>query len=174
MKASTLSMLLGVSLAASAFAQGNGKGRIEVFRARLVGLQEVPSVSTQARGFFRARIDEDSGMVTYWLNYRDLEAPVLQAHLHLGERHTAGGVSVFLCTNLGNAEGVQSCPASPAEITGTIMAAEVVGPEGQGIAPGEFEELLDAIRSKAVYANVHTQKFPGGEIRGQLQRRRDY
>jgi hypothetical protein len=40
---------------------------------------------------------------------------------------------------------------------------------GQGIAPGEFEELLAAIRAGVAYANVHTSTFPGGELRGQLR-----
>lgn len=52
---------------------------------------------------------------------------------------------------------------------GTIEAADVIGPTEQGIAAGEFLELVDAIEHSAVYANVHTSKYPGGEIRGQLR-----
>jgi hypothetical protein len=39
-----------------------------------------------------------------------------------------------------------------------------------GIAPGEFDELIAAIRAGATYANVHTVGRPGGEIRGQIGR----
>jgi hypothetical protein len=46
----------------------------------------------------------------------------------------------------------------------------VIGPTGQGIAPGEYGELLRAIRSGVTYANVHSSKHPGGEIRAQLER----
>jgi hypothetical protein len=45
----------------------------------------------------------------------------------------------------------------------------VIGPTGQGIAPGEFAELVRAIRAGATYANVHTDKHPTGEIRGHIQ-----
>jgi hypothetical protein len=38
----------------------------------------------------------------------------------------------------------------------------------QGLEPGEFDELVDAIRAGVTYVNVHTTKFPGGEIRGQI------
>jgi hypothetical protein len=38
-----------------------------------------------------------------------------------------------------------------------------------GIAAGEFDEVLRAIRSGNTYANVHTNKHPGGEIRGQIR-----
>ena len=49
----------------------------------------------------------------------------------------------------------------------------MTGPAGQGIAPGEYEELLRAIRAGATYANVHSTKYPGGEIRAQLDRGHD-
>jgi hypothetical protein len=45
-----------------------------------------------------------------------------------------------------------------------------VGPAGQGIAAGEFDELVRAIKAGVTYANVHSEMFPGGEIRGQLGR----
>ena len=44
----------------------------------------------------------------------------------------------------------------------------MVGPAGQGLAPGEFDELVRAMRAGATYANVHTTLVPGGEIRGQI------
>jgi hypothetical protein len=82
-----------------------------------------------------------------------------------------GAIVVFLCSNLGNGPaGTQACPAGGGTITGTITAANVSNPtEVQGIAPGEFDELLKAIRGGVTYVNVHTTKFPGGEIRGQLK-----
>jgi hypothetical protein len=46
----------------------------------------------------------------------------------------------------------------------------VIGPAGQGVAAGEFAEVLQAIRAGAAYANVHTTNFPAGEIRGQVER----
>lgn len=47
----------------------------------------------------------------------------------------------------------------------------MIGPAAQGIDPGEFGELVRAIRAGTTYANVHTVKYPGGEIRAQLERR---
>lgn len=139
------------------------------FVARLHGLNEVPSVSTPASGSFEADIDDASAMVTWRLTYENLEAPVEQAHIHLGQARTNGGVSAFLCSSLDDAPAdVQSCPDGPAEVTGTIMAEQVVGPENQGISEGEFEELVSAIRARAAYVNVHSSMFPAGEVRGQL------
>lgn len=145
------------------------KKRQEVVRAQLTGYSEVPAQSVPGRASFRAVIDERAGMITYSLEYADVA--ITQSHLHLGQHHTNGGISVFLCTNLGNAPvgtTVQACPAAPAEITGVIMAADVTGPAGQGIVTGEFAELLAAIRNGSVYVNIHTPTVPAGEIRGQL------
>ena len=62
---------------------------------------------------------------------------------------------------------VPECPQS-GTVEATVGAAHVIGPAVQGIAPGEFEEIAAAIRAGRAYANVHTSKFPGGDIRAQI------
>ena len=139
------------------------------YRAVLLGIQEVPSVSTGAHGGFFMRLSPDGTTLHYHLAYSGLEGDVTQAHIHVGQRHVNGGIAAFLCSNLGNGPaGTQPCPAPPASISGTITAADVVGPAGQGVAAGEFDELVRAIRRGVAYANVHSTKFPGGEVRSQL------
>jgi hypothetical protein len=55
-------------------------------------------------------------------------------------------------------------------VTRTIDEDDVVGPSGQGIAAGEFDELVAALRAGRAYANVHSTLFGTGEIRGQIGR----
>jgi len=139
------------------------------FIARLRGLCEVPSISSDAVGEFTAEIDDASSLITWTLTYDGLETPVEQAHIHLSERHVNGGISVFLCTNLDNGPAdTQACPEGSASLTGAITPDHVIGPEDQGLAQGAFEELVRAIRAEATYVNVHTTAFPAGEIRGQI------
>ena len=133
------------------------------FKASLNGYLETPSVSTTARGSFSLRIHTAS--ITYRLTFRDLTTPTLFAHIHFARPDVAGGVAAFLC----GGGGKPACPAS-GTVTGTILPADVVGPAGQGIAAGEFAELVRAIRNGATYANVHSEMFPGGEIRGNIRR----
>ena len=146
------------------------------FKADLIGFREVPSISTTGQGHVDIRIDDDAQTITFELSYGDLEgvAPlvtngvVLFSHIHVGQHGVNGGVAVFFC----GGGGKPACPAQPATITGTITAADIVGPAGQGINPGEptaFEELVHAIRSGFAYANLHTTRWPGGEIRSQLR-----
>ncbi|HEY6566307.1 MAG TPA: CHRD domain-containing protein [Actinomycetota bacterium] len=128
----------------------------------LVGYQEVPANSTTGNGSFEAELGHKS--IDYRLAYGHLEGgTVLFAHIHLGRTATNGGVAVFLC----GGGGKPTCPQSGV-VEGTIVPADVVGPSGQGIEPGEFRELVRAIRRNATYINVHTEAFPGGEIRGNL------
>jgi CHRD domain len=141
---------------------------------RLSGYEEDPLVlSTTGSGTFRARINSSDQEISYELSYSALEGDVQQAHIHFGGRHQSGGISAFLCTNLGNGPaGTQLCPAAPATITGTITPADVIGPNTpptvQGIAAGQFDELVRAIRGGVTYVNVHSSLYPGGEIRAQL------
>ena len=51
-----------------------------------------------------------------------------------------------------------------------IEPKDVNGPAGQGIKPGEYAELLQAIRAGLTYANVHSKTYPAGEIRAQIER----
>jgi hypothetical protein len=103
-----ISTAVGLGLVASAGADNRGK-REEVVRARLVGYSEVPSQSVPGRGSFRAVIDEDAGTITYTMSYADVA--ITQSHLHLGQHHTNGGISVFLCRTSQRPAGTQPCPA---------------------------------------------------------------
>lgn len=142
----------------------------------LIGYEEVPSISTEGNGQFKARINNSGTEISYSLSYSDLEGAVQQAHIHLGQKGVNGGITVFLCSNLGNGPaGTQACPPAPATITGTITAADVSPPipatlaaRNQGLDTGEFDELLSAIRAGSTYVNVHSTKWPGGEIRSQI------
>jgi hypothetical protein len=164
--AAAVAMVAVLGVVAAAVATGGG----HKIREQLTGYAEQPlALSTPGTGKFEARFNRFTQEIKYRLSYSDLEAPVTQAHIHFGAENQVGGVSVFLCTNLGNSPvPAQACPAAPATITGTIRPADIIGPAGQGIAPGEFDELINAIEAGATYVNVHSTKYPVGEIRSQI------
>ena len=159
-----------VATGATAGADGRSDGATGTLRERLTGYEETPlALSTTGTAEFRARIGPGE-QITYSLRYSALEGPVTQAHIHFGAVAQTGGISVFFCSNLGNGPaGTQACPPAPATVTGTIRPADVIGPAGQGIDPGQFAELLAAMRAGATYVNVHSAKYPGGEVRAQLE-----
>ena len=160
-------------VSASSVVLAQGFKKISEF---LTGYEEVPSVSTTGTGEFNAKISNDGTRIDWTLSYADLEGAIQQSHIHFGQAGVNGGISVFLCTNLGNGPaGIQPCPAPPATISGTILAADVspnipatAAARTQGINTGEIDELVKAMRAGATYVNVHSTTWPGGEIRSQI------
>ena len=140
-------------------------------RETLTGYEEFPALSTPGAGEFRSSISRSRDEIRYTLSFSDLETAATQAHIHFENRTNNGPIVVFLCTNLGNGPaGTQACPAAGGTIQGTIRPADVgAGAAAQGLAAGEFDELVRAIRAGATYVNVHSTGRPGGEIRAQLE-----
>lgn len=162
---------LAIAVAAPllACAASTAVGDEDRYRLRLTGYEEVPALSTTGSARFRARVSRHEDEIDYVLSYADLVGNVTQAHVHFGQLSVNGGISFFLCTNLGNGPaGTQPCPPAPATVSGTIRAADVVGPGGQGIAAGELAEIIAAIRAGIAYVNVHSTTYPAGELRAQF------
>jgi hypothetical protein len=139
----------------------------------LIGFNETPSILSEGKGTLSPDLDRAAQTIKYTLSFSGLTAPVTRSHIHFGQARVAGGIIVFLCgttTNPGPA-GTPTCPSPGGTVSGTITAATVIGPSGQGIASGNFDGLEDALTSRGAYANVHSTMFPSGEIRGQIRRR---
>jgi hypothetical protein len=155
-----LALLVVVSVGSLQAAASGGKN----FSATLTGYEETPTLSVAGTGSFTARLSNDGTSISYSLSYSGLTGAAGQAHIHLGMPAIAGNVIAFLC----GGGGQDPCPGMEGTVTGSIEAADVIGPADQGIAPGEFDELVAAMFFGATYANVHTVAFPNGEIRGQI------
>jgi hypothetical protein len=171
-KRNVIVCLIGFALASAVLVAQNFVN----IRESLTGYEEVPAVSTAANGRFDARINRDDSEIEWQLSYADFGTTVQQAHIHFAQSGVNGGITVFLCTNLGNGPaGMQTCPAAPATISGTIVAADVSpnipatqAARTQGLNTGEIGELLAAMRAGLTYVNVHTTALPGGEVRSQI------
>jgi CHRD domain len=161
--------------------------RSNSIEVRLKSYQEVPPVSSPATGRFEATYDEASATISYELSYSGLEGDVRQAHIHFGQHGVNGAIMVWLCQSATNVDPTGLSPQCPGPNAGTvrglIQSANVIcpantctaaAPFGQGIANGEFEEFVKAIRAGVAYVNVHSSRFPGGELRGQLRGNRGH
>jgi CHRD domain len=153
-----------IGLPAEALGKDDGRN----FSARLIGLNEVPSINSQ--GTATLKLTLHSASIDFELKYQNLVANPTVAHIHFGQERTNGGVVVFFCGGGGQA----ACPAATSgTVSGTIVASNVVALPAQGIAAGDLGAVLRAIRVGASYANIHNATFPGGEIRGQIGRDND-
>jgi CHRD domain len=160
-------------------ASANWNGGLRRLKEVLTGHKEVPVISTSGHGLFTATISRDKTEIHYTLKYADLEGDITQSHIHFGPPNNTGGISVFLCSNLANPPaGTPACPipeeGEVGEVSGTWKAESVIGPTGQGIEVGALNELIAAIRGGLTYVNVHTTKWPAGEIRAQISAEDDH
>jgi CHRD domain len=174
-------------------------------RINLSGFQEVIAPSLPAGGSFNAgagaifstgsgrltlKIDKQNRLIAYELTYSFPDpTPLLgtqfvnQAHLHFGQKHTTGGINVWLCQSADNrapvavAAATPTCPSPSGTVSGTIAPEQILALTGQAFPAGQdgdgFAALLEALQNDAIYGNVHTDRFPSGEIRGQFGDRDD-
>lgn len=172
-------LLLGFLIPVFSVATAASDDVVNAFRARLRGLNEVPPVATEATGSFSATLSSDGSTLSYTVTYTNLNAQVLFSHIHFGFPREATGIMVFLCGPAAGAmggppAGTPNPPACPdttsGTVSGSVTAANVIGPNSQGIAPGvDFAKVVAALRGGAAYVNVHTMRSPSGEIRGQVR-----
>jgi hypothetical protein len=153
----------------------------EEFSAKFSGFQEIGplgagetgAILSPGKATLQVDLNKNANSLTYSLTYSGLIAPITQAHIHFGKNHVAGGIMVFLCTNLAPPAGVPlppACPANGGTVSGTLTAANVIAIPGQGVPAGNFDALVAALESDTAYANIHSTSFPAGEIRGQVRR----
>ena len=129
------------------------------------------AILTDGTGTIHLVLDTNAQTLTYTLTYSGLTSNVTQSHIHFGRDHDAGGIFVFLCTNLGNGPaGTPACPATGGTVTGTLTPASVVAVPAQHISAGDFNAVVSVLANKAAYANIHTVNFPAGEIRAEVRR----
>jgi len=115
-----------------------GSGAMKV---SLSGTEEVPPVTTPAKGSGSFRVTDD-GTVTGSVTTEGMQGTM--AHIHQAAKGQNGPVIVPL-TKSGDTYSV---------------------PEGKKLTPAQ----VDALKAGNLYVNVHSDKNKGGEIRAQLQR----
>jgi hypothetical protein len=170
-------IVIGTLMAATTLASSAMAAPSQEFRAVLSGFNEVGALNAQSgailsegKGTLELKLDRQAQTLMFTLKFSGLSAMVTQSHIHFGKVHMAGGVIVFFCSNLAGAPaGTQPCPASGGTVTGTITAANILGPSAQNVKAGDFDALADALESNTAYVNVHTTNFPAGEIRGEIR-----
>jgi hypothetical protein len=97
------------------------------------------ATKSHGKGTFTGTIT--GGKLKFTLKFSHLTGAATAAHIHMGAKGVSGPVLVPLCG---------PCKST---VTGTVAVNAAA---------------LKAIKKGKTYVNVHTGKYPGGEIRGQL------
>ncbi|HMO57435.1 MAG TPA: CHRD domain-containing protein [Roseiflexaceae bacterium] len=128
------------------------------FRAHASGDQEVPPATTLAQGQANFTLSKDGSALHFRVNVAQLK-DVRFAHIHLAPAGVNGPVVAFLQHE--RFDG----PVNGRYAEGVITAADLIGP----LAGQPLSALIAAMEAGNTYVNVHTDTYPGGEIRGQIK-----
>jgi hypothetical protein len=128
-------------------------------KAVLTGAEVVPPVETKATGEAAFTLSKDGKKIDYTLKVKDIENATA-AHIHAGKKGENGGPLAGLFA------GPKKEGSFSGELAkGTITDKELMGP----LAGKKVEDLVKIIKEGGAYVNVHTEKNPNGEIRGQIK-----
>lgn len=142
-----------------------------VFTATLTGAQEVPPTGSPGIGSALVTIDTVTNLMTVNVSFAGLLSPTTIAHIHCCAG--PGGTAIPATT-------VPSFPGFPVGVTtGTYLQTfdltlastynpAFIAASGGTVAAAEAAFITGLLNGQA-YFNIHTQLFPNGEIRGQLQ-----
>ena len=127
----------------------------EKFNAKLSGQEEIPPVQTTAYGMAWFKPMQDK--VWFKLNVTDMQG-VTQAHIHTGKQGENGPPVVTLYKS-----------DTPQPINGKLAYGNITANLLEGPMKGkQISDLATAMSNGSTYVNVHTEKYPNGEIRGQI------
>ena len=114
----------------------------KVITTKMTGKQESPKGDPDGSGTAKITLNSTKGRVCFDMTWSKIGSP-LAAHIHKGAKGKAGDVVIPLFGN------------PPAKHKGCVSAKK---------------SLVAAILKTpgAYYVNIHTAKYPGGALRGQL------
>jgi len=157
--------VLGLTVVSTSADQGSNASA----KAKLSGFSEVTPKLTNGTGTFSATIN--GGTLTYKLTFSGLSSEATMAHIHFAQRGVNGNIFLWLCDSVAKPgpTGTPHCPAAGGTVSRSVTAADIQPVPDQNVSAGDFAGAIRIIRSGDAYVNVHTTKFGGGEIRGQVK-----
>jgi hypothetical protein len=149
-----VALMITLLTASIGFSAGKGS-----FSAKLSGGEAVPAVTTPATGKAEFKLSKDGKGLTYKLIVTDIEN-VTSAHIHLGKVGKEGPPLASLFAG----------PKKEGRFSGVLAEGVLTEKSLMGSVSGKpLSELVKVIKSGSTYVNVHTDGYPGGELRGQIK-----
>jgi hypothetical protein len=158
---------------------GTDNGNQRTIETKLSGDEEAPVIRiTGAHGSANIRLAKDGQSVDFVLEVNDI-TNVTQAHIHMQAKGVAGPIVVWFFPSVTSTAALPGGggPHEGLLAMGTFTAANLRGP----LAGHPLSDFIAAVAAGNTYVNVHTDDgvapgntgpgdFPGGEIRGQLDK----
>lgn len=131
---------------------------VKIFKAHLSGSEVVPQVNTGATGDATFELSKDGKELHYKIVASDIEG-ITAAHIHKGRKGENGPPLALILIEKKGAK------ASETIAKGVIDDKALMG----SLAGKSVRDLMTEVQSGNTYVNVHTGKYPDGEIRGQIK-----
>jgi hypothetical protein len=170
----TLFVVAAASLANMGVRAADDGGTLRL-SARLSSFNEVPPKAVGSHGTFQAALSADGSTLSWTLTWTGLTGPPEFAHIHFAQAGVNSSVMTFFCGGpMGNPDIPQKpdcLQAASGSITGTTNGGDIIALSSSpdlGLNLHDFATFLRAIRAGDGYVNMHTARFGGGEIRGQI------
>jgi hypothetical protein len=129
------------------------------FKAELSGSNVIPPVKTMTKGEATFMPGKDGKNLTYKLTVKDVEN-VTAAHIHDGTPGKNGPPVAMLFAG----------PKKTGKFSGVLSEGTITGRKLMTSLKGKsIDSLIKMIKDGKAYVNVHTEKYPEGEIRGQIK-----
>jgi hypothetical protein len=135
-----------VTLTLAGCGQMRPSQKTQIFEANLSASQQVPPAASPGTGAAEVQFNENTNRLTWKVTYSGLTGPATAAHIH-GPAPVGQNAGVLI------------------PFTGNLNAQPITGETT--ITPAQYADLAAGL----YYVNIHTARYPGGEIRGQLRRR---
>lgn len=128
------------------------------FKAMLSGGEGVPPVTTMAKGEATFELSKNGEKLSYKVTVSHIEN-VTAAHIHMGKMGKNGPPIALIQVR-----------GEKGKFSGTLAQGIITSKELMGSLKGKtVKDLVAEIESGNTYLNVHTGKYPNGEIRGQIK-----
>lgn len=129
------------------------------FKASLSGGDVVPAVKTEAKGDAEFKLSGDGSKMSFKIDVKSLENAT-SAHIHQGKKGQSGPPVVMLFTG----------PKKAGKFSGTLAKGDITAADLKGSLAGKkLDAFADMLKSGDYYVNVHSDKYPDGELRGQIK-----
>ena len=129
---------------------------------RLSSLNEVPPFVANSRGNFSAELTDNGQTLLMDTGLRiPNNVEITAVHFHLGAEDVNGPVVANILTD---DTGFERINRRVSVLLSSITGDDLFGP----LAGQPLSRLIAEMRAGNIYVNVHTERFPSGELRGQV------
>jgi hypothetical protein len=137
-------------------------GQTVTLTATLSGGEETPAaINTGALGSAEVSVDATNREVTVTLKVFNLPTPATAGHIHVGSKGTPGPTVLNFPPSLVGRTGDFTMSFRLSDTPGVFNPRPAIG-------ISTIDDAIQTIVGGNAYVNIHTQQYPGGEIRGQL------